>query len=54
METPRLVRRGPVAENAAPLAAVPQDPDVMNYVLDGNPAAGINGASGPSGPAPGR
>jgi RimJ/RimL family protein N-acetyltransferase len=41
LETPRLVLRPPVDADAAPLMEIHQNPDVMKYVLIGNPAAGI-------------
>ena len=41
VETPRLVLRPPQDADAAPLMDIHQNPDVMKYVLIGNPAAGI-------------
>jgi RimJ/RimL family protein N-acetyltransferase len=44
IETPRLVLRPPEAADAAPLMAIHQDPEVIKYVIVGNPAAGITAA----------
>ena len=44
LETPRLVLRPPESDDAAPLMEIHQDPDVIKYVLIGNPAAGITAA----------
>jgi RimJ/RimL family protein N-acetyltransferase len=44
IETPRLLLRAPASDDAAPLMAIHQDPDVIRYVLIGNPAAGITAA----------
>ena len=41
LETPRLVLRPPGDADASPLMDIHQNPDVMKYVLIGNPAAGI-------------
>src|SRR5262245_22564416 len=44
IETPRLVLRPPESDDAKPLMDIHQDPDVIKYVLVGNPAAGITAA----------
>ena len=44
IETPRLVLRPPESDDAKPLMDIHQDPDVIKYVLIGNPAAGITAA----------
>jgi RimJ/RimL family protein N-acetyltransferase len=44
LETTRLLLRQPVSSDAAPLMVIHQDPDVIKYVLIGNPAAGITAA----------
>jgi len=41
LETPRLVLRLPQDADVSPLMDIHQNPDVMKYVLIGNPAAGI-------------
>ena len=44
IETARLVLRPPESDDAKPLMDIHQDPDVIKYVLIGNPAAGITAA----------
>jgi hypothetical protein len=44
IETARLILRPPESDDAKPLMDIHQDPDVIKYVLVGNPAAGITAA----------